>query len=107
MPPSDYSNSGWQFESANVYQAGSANYLMLGKQLNAYLDSGSLPPKDAFQIDKKLDDGDPATGIIINVRGLGTNDGQCVDKVWTAAPPIVYNKSNTESRCLLLHYFQR
>jgi len=59
MPPSEYDNSGWQFESADVYQAGTANYLMLGKQLNQYLDSGAIAPKDAFSIDKKFDDGAP------------------------------------------------
>ncbi len=80
---------------------------MLGRQLNTFLDTGVLAAKDAYNLDKKLDDGDPATGAIIHVRGLGANDGQCVDKAVNATPPVAYNKSNNDARCLLLFYFQR
>ncbi len=107
MPKAHFDRSGWQFESYNIYQQGAQNYLFLGRQLNAFLDTGVLAAKDAFNIDKKLDDGNPAAGSIVHTRGLGANDGQCVDKVHTAAPPVAYNKSNNDARCLLLFYFQR
>ena len=67
-----------------------------------------LKPQDAYNIEVKMDDGNPGTG---NLIALNTDDylasltGPCVDKNYFESQPVNFILSGTEVTCRLWYYY--
>ncbi|MFN7039502.1 MAG: prepilin-type N-terminal cleavage/methylation domain-containing protein, partial [Alphaproteobacteria bacterium] len=85
-PASKYNNSGYSFYTENCYNIGAIPYLMFGGKVTSGTPTYSVTPMDAYNIDNKLDDGNPKTGkaiapgsdIVENCGGVATANA-CVD----------------------------
>ena len=126
VPPSKLSGAYWAVstgfgftaEGGTTYYAGdtikfAADYgkttLLLNTVAGSTSTAGSYPlkPEEAWNIDTKMDDGNPMTGFIMPVKGDGTNTF-CTTNAGTAPPGdagSTYKLSNTNKDCMI--YFLR
>lgn len=83
--------------SADIYALDYGNYLFFGGQSTDNLPTGSLlTPQEAYDIDTKLDDGRPGTGLVIAYRRANCADASAVDDYDSA-----YRLTTTTVECAL------
>lgn len=114
VPRGKISNTGYQFwteaRSASGWTgSGSAETLGFirfggtysGSDAPIRIGNNALSPEQAWNIDTKLDDGKPGTGIFwVHAAKSGTNPGPCIDALDTST--ATYKLSNaTTSLCLV------
>lgn len=82
----------------------SANYLVFGKNhaTHNYLSASVLKPDDAFEIDKKIDDGRPNYGKVLG--GNGTDGTTCTSG---ASASMVYDMSSSAVSCILTFFLSK
>jgi hypothetical protein len=94
----------WTVGDANWYDTGGYNFTMISMSKNGGTFGGTgnplLKPEELWNIDTKLDDGKPASGIIIATKSSGSWMTGCTttDNPDTAA----YNLSNSAISCYVL-----
>ncbi len=113
-----YPGKGWAAGAGNTYYAGDTGSFagdygkseLVYKSLTASTSTaGSYPlkPEEAWNIDTKMDDGNPATGSVMGIKGDGTNTN-CTSFAGVAPPGdagATYKLSNSSKDCAL--YFVR
>jgi prepilin-type N-terminal cleavage/methylation domain-containing protein len=65
--------------------------------------TGFMNAKDAYSIDKKLDDGNASAGMFM---ALEATSGSCVDAVWTGASAN-YVLTGTTKACQLVYWYKK
>jgi prepilin-type N-terminal cleavage/methylation domain-containing protein len=64
--------------------------------------NGIVNAKDAYSIDKKIDDGKASSGLLVAIDNAAT----CVDALWTSSSAN-YRLTNTSADCQLLYWYQK
>ena len=93
------SNSGNAWAFATDYGAGHLFLYFIPSTScpnNLPCGSGAMPPKDAWSIDKKIDDGKPAMGNVMTVWS-----GGCTNASDQTTLSATYSLSSTAARCSL------
>ncbi len=113
-PASRILNAGWGFfnntsytGNADWYAQDVSNVLMLGSTtlLSTYIAGNTLPvgpvltPTEAWQIDKKMDDGLPASGRIVALKPTSSGTPNCTTSATDAS--AAYNRTLTTAECNL------
>lgn len=105
VPKSRVSNAGWSFgfkaatsANANDYDGDLNNFLAIGTPIvGGITQAAALTPQEAWQIDKKLDDGAPALGRIMARKPAALPN--CATSAVDAT--ATYNLTNTSITCNL------
>jgi prepilin-type N-terminal cleavage/methylation domain-containing protein len=87
--------------NADVVYSTSGNALRLGSLSSGMPTAGFIVAKDAYSIDKKLDDGVAASGMFYAARGGGGISNNCVTDTTN-----LYSLSDSTSTCTL-YYWQK
>lgn len=109
VPKSHIDQAGWSFgykadttsaPVADQYNQGLSNFLAFGAVVaaSAQTQGAALTPTDAWNVDKKIDDGKPGTGRVVTMKpAFQTNT--CADSATDAT--AIYNVSDTSTQCSL------
>ncbi|MFZ4542199.1 MAG: type II secretion system protein, partial [Rickettsiales bacterium] len=112
-PRARIANAGWAVEwrgnyagDSYAYTADYGNYLVMGTQNAVYLPNNSvLRPTEAWNIDKKVDDGKPGTGTMIALEGAawgGAATSKCTTSTSQSDYAGEYNLSGSGVICALM-----
>lgn len=84
VPRSRVQNSGWTFGNntsvagtGNWFNQDLSNYLDFGAPNGTVTDGAAISPSDAWQVDKKVDDGAPNTGKVIVMKPSYASVANC------------------------------
>jgi prepilin-type N-terminal cleavage/methylation domain-containing protein len=96
VPASKYANGGYTIVE---FGGGVNDTFTFGRaSASSYTHTDILIPADAYNIDSKIDDGNPATGIVLGYNG----EASCM----VAGTPYVYNLANATPGCSTHFLFQ-
>ncbi len=97
------SNSAYILAAIASSQSGNAQYFdgSYGVNLLSLISMGGYPlkPKEAWNIDTKLDDGKPAYGKIFNLKSTSTWSPNCTTTA--VASTSEYSLTNSNKACIL------
>ena len=104
-PPSKLGQAGWGIHTGDItaphstyYEARYGNYLSFGNSAaNTFTDMVALRPEEAWNIDTKLDDGKPATGMV-----YGVQRASCSNAASSSDYDADYLLSSTSIGCALV-----
>ena len=60
---------------------------------------GAIKPPTAFELDEKMDDGMPSTGVVKGADGEGNLVGSCVDT--SGVDDDIYDLTKTANDCIM------
>lgn len=119
IPESSISGTGYQLKHHNVstshswevaYYRKSGLAINVASSRNGSLEGPSFSAPESYNIDIKIDDGVPDSGILFVGKGhlLGAPVSGCVDRTWNITPPVSYNtmNDNNDIACILLYWLQ-
>lgn len=110
VPASKIPNVSFGFEFDPVYGTSSTNALVVAKSRNTdgWPNFGAFTPSDAQVIDKKIDDGLPAKGKILTLRGADVYlNTVCTDQSYTTTPTgtVNYKLDDKTNSCRIWYLF--
>lgn len=102
--PSSKSKGGYFFDY-NQYELDNQTILVLGKpaatSASPILASGTLTPSQAYEIDNKIDDGEPKTGFVTGADGNGATAETCVEVAGAGTVDDFYQISASGMDCIM------
>lgn len=110
IPNSKLPSSGYNFENLSVYGSMMTYDITLSQNLgNASnnFNGGVIPSAFAQKLDSKIDDGMPATGIILTIRSASNNASNvCVSANYTSTPgSAVTYLTDIYNNCRILYLY--
>lgn len=106
VPRSKLTNAGWSFwhksagSDANWFSQPLGNLIAIGAEYSTTLtQGGALKPEDAWNIDTKLDDGKPAYGKVVTMKGSTSLIPNCATTATDSTAE--YNLTNSGVHCSL------
>lgn len=102
-PFSKLKGSVWHLEERNSFFAKNGNALALfSNATSGSCWAASISPKDAYSIDKKIDDGVAFTGEVMTADATNATQYTCSDKGWSSGADYV--RSEKDPKCYMVFW---
>lgn len=109
IPAGPYTKSGYSGLGRNVKISTTINSIAFARSRSGdNVDYSVFVPKQAYSIDKKIDDGNPSEGQIVAAPGYDTSgyyaESTCINVNAAGDDDDEYNLAQEEKRCYLIYY---